>query len=41
MLAAAAFGCLVAAQHAWLAEETDESLLAYLDRAMAVITPRA
>jgi len=41
VLTAAAFGCLVAAQHAWLAEETEEPLLTYVDRAMAVITPRA
>ena len=38
-LAAAAFGCLVAAQHAWLASATGGSLASYIDRAMATITP--
>ncbi len=39
-LTAAAFGCLVAAQHAWLASATSDSLATYIDRAMATITPR-
>jgi MftR C-terminal domain len=38
-LTAAAFGCLVAAQHAWLASATGGSLASYIDRAMATITP--
>ncbi len=38
-LTAAAFGCLVAAQHAWLASATNDSLTSYIDRAMATITP--
>jgi AcrR family transcriptional regulator len=40
-LAAAAFGCLVAAQQAWLTAETGTSLALYLDRAMATLTPRS
>lgn len=39
-LTAAAFGCLVAAQHSWLASGAAESLGDALDRAMATITPR-
>lgn len=39
-LTAAAFGCLVAAQHAWLASRTRDSLADYVDRAMATLTPR-
>lgn len=39
-LAAAAFGCLVAAQHAWLASTTKDSLADYVDRAMAALRPR-
>lgn len=39
-LTAAAFGCLVAAQHASLASTTNDSLASYIDRAMATITPR-
>jgi len=39
-LTAAAFGCLVAAQHAWLAAETSEPLAPYVDRAMATLAPR-
>ncbi|ROO52045.1 TetR family transcriptional regulator [Micromonospora sp. Llam0] len=39
-LAAAAFGCLVAAQHAWLAATTEHSLADYVDRAMAALSPR-
>ncbi|MFY1653954.1 TetR/AcrR family transcriptional regulator [Solwaraspora sp. WMMB762] len=39
-LAAAAFGCLVAAQHAWLASTTEDSLADYVDRAMAALSPR-
>ncbi|WBB96439.1 TetR family transcriptional regulator [Solwaraspora sp. WMMA2080] len=39
-LAAAAFGCLVAAQHAWLASTTEHSLADYVDRAMAALSPR-
>ncbi|MFV2083467.1 TetR/AcrR family transcriptional regulator [Micromonospora sp. LOL_021] len=40
-LAAAAFGCLVAAQHAWLASTTEDSLADYVDRAMAALGPRS
>jgi AcrR family transcriptional regulator len=39
-LTAAAFGCLVAAQYAWLAAATDEPLAEYIDRAMATLVPR-
>jgi AcrR family transcriptional regulator len=38
-LAAAAFGCLVAAQHSWLAGGAKVSFAATLDRAMATIAP--
>jgi hypothetical protein len=38
-LTAAAFGRLAAAQHAWLASATSDSLASYIDRAMATITP--
>ena len=38
-LTAAAFGCLVAAQHTWLASATNDSLARYVDRAMATIAP--
>ncbi|MCM3920553.1 TetR/AcrR family transcriptional regulator [Frankia sp. AiPs1] len=39
-LTAAAFGCLVAAQHSWLASGTKGSFAAAIDRAMATISPR-
>jgi hypothetical protein len=39
-LTAAAFGCLVAAQHSWLAPGTHGSLTDALDRAMATVGPR-
>ena len=39
-LSAAAFGCLVAAQHAWLSSESGESLAPYIDRAMTTLVPR-
>lgn len=39
-LTAAAFGCLVAAQYAWLACACDDSLATCIDRAMATLTPR-
>jgi hypothetical protein len=39
-LTAAAFGCLVAAQHAWLASTADETVGPYIDRAMATLAPR-
>jgi AcrR family transcriptional regulator len=38
-LTAAAFGCLLAAQHAWLAAETGEPIDGYIDRAMAGLVP--
>jgi len=38
-LAAAAFGCLVAAQHSWLAGGAKATFAATLDRAMATIAP--
>jgi AcrR family transcriptional regulator len=38
-LTAAAFGCLVAAQHAWMAPATNDSLATYIDRAMATVNP--
>jgi AcrR family transcriptional regulator len=38
-LTAAAFGCLVAAQHAWMASPGNEYLASYIDRAMAAINP--
>ena len=38
-LTAAAFGCLVAAQHVWLAGEPQHSFEKALDRAMASLTP--
>jgi AcrR family transcriptional regulator len=37
----AAFGCLVAAQHAWLAGGTKTTFAETIDRAMAAIAPRA
>jgi AcrR family transcriptional regulator len=37
---AAAFGCLVAAQHSWLASGAAGSLADAIDRAMATLTPR-
>ncbi len=40
-LAAAAFGCLNAAQHTWLASASDEPLTDFIDRAMAAVAPRA
>ncbi|WP_051799940.1 TetR/AcrR family transcriptional regulator [Catenuloplanes japonicus] len=40
-LAAAAFGCFVVAQYAWLAAPDDAPIAVYLDRAMAVIAPIA
>ncbi|WFE25219.1 TetR/AcrR family transcriptional regulator [Solwaraspora sp. WMMD791] len=39
-LTAAAFGCLIAAQHAWLVSTTADPLAAYIDRAMATLSPR-
>ena len=39
-LTGAAFGCLVAAQQAWGASRTTDSLSTYIDRAMATIAPR-
>ncbi len=39
-LTAAAFGCLLAALHAWQASGTSDSLTSYIDRAMATIGPR-
>ncbi|MFF9001962.1 TetR family transcriptional regulator [Streptomyces achromogenes] len=39
-LAAAAFGCLVAAQHSWIASGGKGSLAGALDRAMATVGPR-
>lgn len=38
---AAAFGCLVAAQHAWLTSPSKGSLTSALDRAMATVGPRS
>ena len=38
-IAAAAFGCLVAAQHSWLASAGKGSFSAAIDRAMAVVAP--
>jgi hypothetical protein len=35
----AAFSCLVAAQHAWLAGNGTQTFAACLDRAMAAIAP--
>ncbi|BCB78085.1 TetR family transcriptional regulator [Phytohabitans flavus] len=40
-LTAAAFGCLVAAQHSWLASGATSPLGDAVDRAMATLTPRA
>ncbi|MEU4237513.1 TetR family transcriptional regulator [Actinoplanes sp. NPDC026619] len=40
-LTAAAFGCMVAAQHSWLASGAAGSLGAALDRAMATLRPAA
>jgi hypothetical protein len=40
-LTAVAFGCLVAAQHAWLASARSGSLASYIDRAMATSHPRS
>lgn len=40
-LAAAAFGCLVAAQHSWLASAGKGSFAAAVDRAMSVVGPRS
>ncbi|GAB3448873.1 TetR family transcriptional regulator [Streptomonospora sediminis] len=40
-LTAAAFGCLVAAQHSWLASGAKGSFAAAIDRAMATVGPRA
>lgn len=39
-LTAAAFGCLVAAQHSWLASGAKSSFAGAVDRAMATISPR-
>ncbi|WP_432986430.1 TetR/AcrR family transcriptional regulator [Dactylosporangium sp. CA-233914] len=39
-LTAAAFGCLVAAQHAWLASGADEPMTRWIDRAMDTLTSR-
>ncbi len=38
---AAAFGCLVAAQRAWLTSPSKSSLTSALDRAMATVRPRS
>ena len=38
---AAAFGCLLAAQHAWLASPGGSTFAANIDRAMAAVTPTA
>jgi AcrR family transcriptional regulator len=38
-IAAAAFGCLVAAQHAWLAGGGTTSFATTIDRAMSAVTP--
>ncbi|WP_165358586.1 TetR family transcriptional regulator [Haloactinopolyspora alba] len=40
-LTAAAFGCLVAAQHSWLASGAQGSFTDAVDRAMATVGPRA
>jgi AcrR family transcriptional regulator len=40
-LTAAAFGCLVAAQHAWMASTDTEDIADHIDRAMATLIPRA
>jgi AcrR family transcriptional regulator len=40
-LTAAAFGCLVAAQHSWLASGAKSAFADAVDRAMATIGPRA
>ncbi|MDN3258738.1 hypothetical protein QWJ26_02705 [Streptomyces sp. CSDS2] len=40
-LTAAAFGCLVAAQHSWFASAGKGSFADALDRAMATVGPRA
>ncbi|PJE94468.1 TetR family transcriptional regulator [Streptomyces carminius] len=40
-LTAAAFGCLVAAQHSWLASGANTSFAEAVDRAMATLVPRA
>ena len=37
---AAAFGCLVAAQHSWLASGANGSLAEAIDRAMSTLAPR-
>jgi AcrR family transcriptional regulator len=39
-LTAAAFGCLVAAQHSWLASDAKGSFADAIDRAMATVGPR-
>lgn len=39
-ITAAAFGCLVAAQHSWLASGTAGTLGDAIDRAMATVAPR-
>ena len=38
-IAAAAFGCLVAAQHSWLADDGGGSFAVAIDRAMAAVGP--
>ncbi|MFB7272908.1 hypothetical protein [Streptomyces sp. NPDC056244] len=38
-LTAAAFGCLVAAQHSWLASGAKDSFADAIARAMATVTP--
>lgn len=38
-LTAAAFGCLVAAQQAWLESPAGDPFAPYLDRAMETLTP--
>jgi AcrR family transcriptional regulator len=40
-LTAAAFGCLVAAQHSWLASGANGTFADAIDRAMAAVGPRA
>ncbi|OKJ89748.1 TetR family transcriptional regulator [Streptomyces sp. CB02400] len=40
-LTAAAFGCLLAAQHSWLASDAKSTFADAVDRAMATIGPRA
>ncbi len=39
-ITAAAFACMNAAQHAWLASDSDEPLTDFIDEAMAAVQPR-